>query len=247
MDENRLVQAITGLTGELLATDLVSEFVKMRRDYATKTLERASPGKFVETFVQCLQYIATGNHESDPKVDNYLTKKVEQSTALPDGLRLCGSRIARSMYTLRNKRSIAHKGEVNPNTYDLAFLYQGASWIMAEIIRSSSNITMEEAGALVELVQAPVGTLVEEIEGIRLVHVKASVRVKILVLLRHCYPDYMMVVDIQRSVNGLSAKSLRSRISELKNSNLIFGNQKTGYRLTNPGYVVAVEKIESLL
>ena len=247
MDENRLIQALTGLTGKLLATDLVSEFVKIRRDYATKTLERVSPGKFVETFVQCLQYIAKGKYENNPKVDDYLTAKVEQEAILPDGLRLCGSRIARSMYTLRNKRNIAHKGEVDSNTYDLAFLCQGASWIMAEMIRSSSNIAMEEAGALVELVQTPVGTLVEEIEGVRLVHVKASVRVKILILLHNCYPDYMRVVDIQSSMNSRSTKSLSSRLSELRSSGLIFGNQETGYRLINPGYAAAVKEIECLL
>ena len=179
MDENRLVQSLTGLTGKLLATDLVSEFVKIRRDYATKTLERVAPGKFVETFLQCLQYIATGNYEDNPNVNNYLTTKVEQEVSLSDGLRICGSRIARSMYTLRNKRNIAHKGEVDPNTYDLAFLNQGAacferegtddpsSPIMAEMIRNSSSITMEEAGDLVELIQTPIGTLVEEIEGCR--------------------------------------------------------------------------------
>lgn len=247
MDENRLVQSLTGLTGKLLATDLVSEFVKIRRDYATKTLERVAPGKFVETFLQCLQYIATGNYEDNPNVNNYLTTKVEQEVSLSDGLRICGSRIARSMYTLRNKRNIAHKGEVDPNTYDLAFLNQGAAWIMAEMIRNSSSITMEEAGDLVELIQTPIGTLVEEIEGTRLVHVKASVRVKVLVLLHNCYPNRLLIVDIQNAMSSRSTKSLSSRLSELRSDGLVFGNRKTGYRLTNSGYVVAVEEIKCLL
>ena len=202
------------MTGNSLAVDLASEFVKIRRDYATKTLERASPGKFVETFVQCLQHIATGKHEADPNVNNYLTTKVEHESGLPDGLRLCGSRIARSIYTLRNKRNIAHKGEVDPNAYDLAFVHQGAAWIMAEMIRNASSITMEEAGALVELVQAPVGTLVEEIDGTRLVHADVSARVKILILLHSSYPNYVAVEDIQTAMNYREATSIRSRLSE---------------------------------
>lgn len=246
MDEHRLAQALTDMTDNSLAVDLASEFVKIRRDFATKTLERASPGKFVETFVQCLQHIATGKYEADPNVNNYLTTKVEHESALPDGLRICGSRIARSMYTLRNKRNIAHKGEVDPNAYDLAFVHQGAAWIMAEMIRNASSITMEEAGALVELVQAPVGTLVEEIDGTRLVHADAPARVKILILLHSSYPNYVAVEDIQTAMNQREATSIRSRLSELRKKGLIFGSRETGYRLTNPGYASAVAEIRRL-
>jgi hypothetical protein len=117
-----------------------------------------------------------------PNVDDYLNNKVEQTT-LPDGLRICGARIGRSIYTLRNKRNIAHKGVVDPNTFDLAYIHQGAAWIMAELIRSATGISLQEAGALIELVHAPVGTLVEDIDSTRLVHADVSVRVELLILL----------------------------------------------------------------
>src|SRR5262249_51559347 len=104
----------------------------MREDAATKTLGRASPGKFVETLVQLLQFKARGSYDPVPKVDDYLHKQVENEASLPEGLRFCAARIARSMYTLRNKRNIAHKNEIDPNTFDLAFVHHASSWIMAE-------------------------------------------------------------------------------------------------------------------
>jgi len=131
VDEARLARAIEGLVGPDLAEPLVGQFVKVRQDYATKTLERAAPGKFVEIFVQCLQKMATGAFEPKPNVDDYLFRRVESETALPEGLRVCAARIARSIYTLRNKRNIAHNNEVDPNTVDLAFAHQAAAWIMA--------------------------------------------------------------------------------------------------------------------
>ena len=246
MNESRLVQALTGAVEESLAEDLVAEFAKIRRDYATKTLERASPGKFIETFVQCLQEMASGHYEASPSVDKYLTSRVENETALPDGLRLCGSRIARSIYTLRNRRNIAHKGEVDPNTYDLAYVCHGAAWIMAEMIRSISGMTMEKAGSLIELVQAPVGTLVEEIDGRRLVHADVSARAKILILLQSCYPNHMKSADIQISLNHKTSSSMRSRLSELRRKQLVVGDQQTGYKLTSPGYNVALAEIGHL-
>src|SRR5215213_4900444 len=113
MDEARLIKALTPLVAEPLARDLAQQFVKIRGDLATRTLERASAGKFVETFVQCLQHMAHGSCDPKPNVDDFLNKRVESESALPEGLRICAARIARSMYTLRNKRNIAHKNEID--------------------------------------------------------------------------------------------------------------------------------------
>jgi hypothetical protein len=169
MDETRLVRALAILVSQPLAEELSADFVKLRQDCATATLERTSSGKFVETFVQCLQYMAAGKYDAKPDVDGYLSKKAEFEASLPEGLRICAARLARSIYTFRNKRNIAHKNPVDPNTFDLALAHQGAAWIMAELLRNASGISMQEAGALIELIQAPVGTLVEEIDGVRLV------------------------------------------------------------------------------
>ncbi len=127
MDRRRLEGVLATTVPADLAVELVSDFLQIRQDYATKTLGRAAPGKFVETVVQCLQHMARGVHEQNPKVDNFLDKQVEAEIALPDGLRLCAARIARSIYTLRNTRNIAHKNAVDPNTFDLAFIHQGAA------------------------------------------------------------------------------------------------------------------------
>jgi hypothetical protein len=216
VDELRLARALAGLVGPTLAGDLSADFVKIRQDYATHTLGRASAGKFVETFVQCLQHMDKGKHEGRPSVDSYLKDKAE-NTGLPEGLRICAVRIARSLYTLRNKRNIAHKNDVDPNTYDLAYLHQGASWIVAELLRNASGVTMQEAGVLIELLQTPVGTLVEEIDGVRLIHGKVSTRTEVLILLHSHYPEKVAPTDIVRTTSTRSAASVRSRLSELRN------------------------------
>ncbi len=150
------------------------------------------------------------------------------------------------MYTMRNKRNIAHKGEVDPNGYDLAYLHHAASWIMAELVRSASGIPMVEAGALIEMLQAPVGTLVEEIDGVRLVHADVSTRVELLILLHSHYPEYVSVDDIKTTLSRRSVSSVRGRISDLKGEKLIFGDNAVGYRLTTPGHKTAVKEISKL-
>ena len=73
---------------------------------------------------------------------------------------------------------------------------------MAELLRNATGISMEDAGALIEKVQTPVGTLVEEIEDTRLVHTELSVTDELLVLLHSVYPEYMAVADIMQSLKA---------------------------------------------
>jgi hypothetical protein len=246
MDKARLTTPLATLLDPSLASALAADFVKIRQDYATRTLERASPGKFVETFVQCLQWMATGSYDAKPDVDGYLKNKVESETSLPEGLRICAARVARSIYTLRNKRNIAHKNEVDPNVVDLAFIHQGAAWIMAELIRSASGITMEEAGAVIELVQAPVGALVEEIDGTRLVHADISIPSEVLILLHSHFPQRAPLDDILTSLSRRSPGSVKKQLRSLRSAKLIHGDNTIGYRLTQPGHAAAVRDLQTL-
>lgn len=245
MDEKRLSSAIKSLVGQTLAHEIAADFLKLRCDVATGTLERASAGKFVESFVQCLQTMSSGKRFGAPSVDDYLRNRVENDTTLPDGLRLCGSRVARSIYTMRNKRNIAHKGEIDPNRIDLEFTYHGAAWIMAELVRCATGITMEEAGALIELVRAPAGTLVEEIDGVRMVHARVSLRLEMLLLLHSQHPTPATLAQLV-GWTGKSAAGIRSRLSELRKQRLIVGDGKKGFKLTSPGYITASAEIQRL-
>jgi hypothetical protein len=242
MDEARLVAALSKYVDPRLARDLVTEFVAIRQDYATKTLGRGSPGKFVETVVQALQFLASGSFAAAPVVDHYLDRQV-LTTQLPDDLKITAARIARSIYTLRNKRNISHKGAVDPNTYDLAFIHQGAAWIMAELLRNATGVPMQEAGQLVELVQAPVGTLVEEIGDTRIVHANTTIEGELLILLHSHYPAHMLLPDIYKALANRSDGAIRNKLSQMKNGKTVFGDAATGYRLTSAGYRAAIEEI----
>jgi hypothetical protein len=188
-----------------------------------------------------------GNYDAKPDVDGYLKNHAENATKVPDGLRICAARIGRSIYTLRNKRNISHKGEVDPNTIDLAYIHQGAAWIVSEFIRNATGVTMEEAGALIALVRAPVGTLVEDINGVRLVHADVSVRVELLLLLHSHYPDPVSMDAMLASLSRRSKSSVHNRLGELRHEKLVHGDAKSGYQLTRPGYDAAVVERRKLV
>ena len=101
-------------------------------------------------------------------------------------------------------------------------------------------------GALIELIQAPLGTLIEEIDGTRLVHADTSVRGEILILLRSHYPATVPTQSISKSMSARSSGSIKNRLRELKAAKLLHGDGKTGYRLTQTGYAAALAEIQQL-
>lgn len=244
MDQSRLVTALSNILAPALADVLVGLFLQLRRDAAAKTLERAVAGKFVEVFVQCLQWIAAKKYDAKPNVDDYLSKRAENEGAIPEGLRIAGARVARSIYTFRNKRNIAHIGEVDPNSIDLAYTAHASAWIVSELLCAATGIKMEEAGRLIELVHAPIGQLVEEIDGVRLVHGKVTLEEELLILLHSHYPDYVAINDIQATTKLRNAGSVGNKLRELVGKKLTVGDTKKGYKLTAPGFNAAVTVIQ---
>lgn len=245
MGKAALEAALAIAVGDKLAMELVTDLMKMRQDYATNTLERAAPGKFVETFVQCLQKMAQGEYDAAPSVDHYLDK-VAPNQNLPESLRITAARIARSIYTIRNKRNVAHKGELDPNLIDLAYAHSAGVWITAELVRVSASVSMEEAARLVSLLHTPVGALVEEIEGVRLVHADVSVVFEVLILMHSHYPDPLSLPAIQNSLSRRAPRSVANRVREMALEKLLQGTSKTSYHLTSAGHKKAVEVIHGL-
>lgn len=246
MDQQRLTDAIAKKVDPTLAAALVASFLQLRRDAAAKTLHGAIAGKFVETFVQSLQWLATGRYDAQPAVDQYLSQKVEHEKGIPEGLRISGARVARSIYTFRNKRNIAHNGEVDPNTIDLAFTAHASAWIIAEVLRTATSISMQEAGRLIELVHAPIGDLVEEIDGTTLVHGDMSATDEVMVLLHTYHPDYVSLEKILDTTRLRNPKTVKNRIIDMLEEKHIFGDAKRGYKLTTVGFKEAVTTIQRL-
>lgn len=232
---------------EELANDIVEDFLKMRKDLATATLERSAPGKFVETFVQILEFLDQGTYSSKPNVDEYLRKVQDRAACgtLSDGLRICGARYARAMYAIRNKRNILHKGEVDPNRFDLKVLFDSAQWIMAELVRNAAGTSMEQAGSLVAQIQSPVSSVVEDLGDRKLVLHDLSAKDEILVLLRDDYPEPVPKKPLACSMTGRHDSTIRKALKELRDSRLIVGNN-LGYRLTRLGLNLADEIVSEL-
>lgn len=244
MDKDGLVAILTDAMPHKLAMDLTEEFLSLRQDVATETLGRSSAGKFVETFVQILQYLELGEFDTNPSVDNYLRKLESRNSKVGDDLRVCAARVGRAMYTLRNKRNVAHKGDVDPNKYDLHLLHNASQWILAELVRAVSDASMAASGKIIEQIQAPIGGLIEDFGEHKLVLEDLSTREELLVLLHSYYPDTVSVTQIDHSMSRRSNTTTRKVLRVLWREKVLEGDVKDGYRLTKRGFKEAVTTVQ---
>ncbi|MDI6893788.1 MAG: hypothetical protein QME70_04105 [Bacillota bacterium] len=247
MDSERLVEALQRRIPERLARDLMDNFTTMAQDVATGTLGRSAPGKFVETLVQVLQYLESGTFESQPKVDKYLQGLESRSTPLDEGLRLCAARIGRAMYTLRNKRGIVHKGAVDPNRYDLRFLYAAAQWILSELVRVASGLPLEEAHGLVEQVNIPVRDLIQDMATHRIVLEDLPADKEVLVLMHSWYPNVARTGNILASLSRRGPRTVSRVLKRLWERKLIERLARGEWALTQKGFSAAASVIRGCL
>ena len=63
-------------------------------------------------------------------INRYLNDVVTHKDVVLEELRVCESRIARTIYTLRCRQSIVRKSDVDANKVDLEFTHYAAAWIV---------------------------------------------------------------------------------------------------------------------
>ena len=212
------------------------------------TLGRSSVGKFVETMVQALQHLDSGTYAARPNIDAYLLGLDSSgASTLPDGLKIVAARVGRSMYTMRNKRNIAHKGGVDPSRFDLQYLVSAAQWVLAELIRAISGLPMQKAGALVEQISAPVGGLVQDFGDRHLVLIDLTIADEILVLLHNVHPASMTLTSLRKSLDRRDSGRVQVVTRSLWQTKHLEGTAASGYRLTYKGFGHAVQVIQSHL
>lgn len=233
-----------------LALDLVSQFEQIQRDLKIRELERAAPGKFVETIVQILQQLDPNRQDYSDNVsdvDAQLKKYESQKiSALPDGSRVTICRLARAMYTMRNKRSISHKNEIDPNVYDLNLLYVSAQWILTELVRIAAQSSSDEARRIVEAIQTPVRPVVEKVLGRTVVLSTANLSApkEILILLYDADPEPVTRTYLERNLDDRhEVRNVRKALRTLQQKRwvVISEDQDPVVQLTSLGRRVAAE------
>ena len=113
-------------------------------------------GKICESMIRYLQQEFLGSTTAfGTTLPNFsdLCRSMEQTpkTAGPEELRVLIPRALNFVYTMRNKRGMGHEGEeVSPHEADASAVVALANWCVAELIRVTSTLPMEDAQRVVD-------------------------------------------------------------------------------------------------
>ncbi len=140
VERRTLIARISPPLDELLATQLVDEFVSMERRFIQRDWEPAEldGGQFCEVLARALYHQDSGNLNQAKELDDCL-KYIEHepnshALARRDALRL--ARVLRTVYKFRSQRGAVHiSPSYSPNHMDAKYVIEAVRWAMMETLR----------------------------------------------------------------------------------------------------------------
>ncbi len=150
--------------------EIFKEFVDLKKAYLSK--DRIKTGIFGGRFSELVVAAIKGHYEGKKidlnKIDFdkfsndllNLSKKDAKDELLTLNLPL----IAKSIYSIRSKRRIAHIKSFDANIFDIDYIFDSCKWIFAQLILVSSNSDEKELYQFIETLLEKELPLVQEFE-----------------------------------------------------------------------------------
>lgn len=180
-----------------LVDKLLEHYTNLKERYYVGDYERSeqNAGKFCEIAVRVLQ--STSGMQVTPitaHIGNFkdlvLSFESLPKGSCDDSVKFLIPHLLLAVYSVRNKRGVAHAGEINPNFKDASLMVCACDWIVGEFLRMHHGIHVEEAQGIVDgLIRRKIPLVYDLGERKRVLNPKLSYSDKALVLLYDIYPD----------------------------------------------------------
>lgn len=151
-------------------------------------LSELDAGHFVESVRRAIEMELFGNYTPfDQKISNFddgVLKKYEQAIG-NESFRILIPRALKSIYNIRNKRGVGHVSSVSPNEMDATYLLYTVKWVLSEIVRIKSSLSIDETQKIVsEIIERQIELIWEAKSSIkRILNPKLIVPKQILIFL----------------------------------------------------------------
>lgn len=180
-------------------------------------------GHFVEAARRMLEKKLFGSHTpigttlagfSDSELRRY-----ENATGHEDEFRILIPRVLWSVYGIRNKRNVAHIGKVSPNEMDATLILYSTKWVLAEFVRQSSGMSVDDTQRLVDALIERRLSLLWKHNGLTRVLRDIGTREQVLVLL---YDENIQSADrLRAAIEYRNSSDFRSILRKLHSERLI--------------------------
>lgn len=220
-----ILNILTDASDATLAKCLVNAYVEIEENFAIKKWKASEldAGHFVEAMRRFLELKFIGSYTPLSKqlapFNDAILKGYEQSSG-NESYRILIPQILKAIYSIRNKRGVGHLATISPNEMDATVILYSSKWILAEVIRIESQLSLKESeGVIKKLIQRQIETIWIENDIERILNTKFSVSAKVLVLLLVDSPR--TAKDLQNIIDSKDTKYFRKVLVKLHNERLI--------------------------
>ncbi len=137
--------------------ELFARYREIERNFRERRWEPAelNGGKLCEAVYSILQGHVDDHYPAKPSKPSNFYVACAALEKLPSSysrsLRVLVPRVLIVLYDIRNSRSVGHiGGDVDPNHMDAVCVLHMAKWVLSELVRIFHNVSIDEAGDLVE-------------------------------------------------------------------------------------------------
>ena len=249
--ERRRVSAETVLKSKFPA-DVVDALLHAYREiegnYALRKWKASEldAGHFVEAARRIVEHALTSKHTpigtSLPSFNDKTLQSYENAVG-DQAYRILIPRALKAVYNIRNKRGVGHVAGVSPNEMDATYILYTVKWVLAELVRLASGLSVPQTQSLVdEIVERRLSILWKESSVTKVLDASMRAIDQILVYLYDSSPQTQE--SLQQQIEYKNAAKFREMLNQLHRKKLIY-HQHDGICLITPTGVVAAERIIS--
>lgn len=242
IDKQSLLAALSPPLDQVLAEQLLSEYISQERRYVLRDWEPATldGGQFVEAAARIVYHIDSGTLNRRKSVDEclaYVENRNDHSHMFPDRKSACHlCKVLRTIYKFRSDRGAVHIDPVyTANELDSRLVIDNSRWVLSELLRTFwSGDPTEVARAIREILQFEIPAIGKYDDQIIVQRPECTADEEVLLLLRDSGE-----AGLRRDALGRSVRKTPGRVTQvLQDLQLKRQVVKTGagfYRLTDLG------------
>jgi hypothetical protein len=234
-----VLQILKGKYSADIATNILDSYAGIERNYARGKwkVSELDAGHFVESVRRLIElelfrsYTPFTNplpNFSDNEMKRY------EGAAGDESFRLLIPRVLKAVYTLRNKRGVGHITGISPNRMDATFILHSVKWVLAELVRLSSGLSIAETQELCDQIsERQIAILWKDGMTTRILTPDMKTRDQILVLLYDRSPQGQQ--GLQATIGYLNVTNFRKILKRLDKENLIAYELGKGWKISPTG------------
>lgn len=138
-----------------IAKNILSAYQEIQENYILQKWKPSEldAGHFVESVRRAIEKELFSNYTLfNQKLSNFddgVIKRYEQASG-DESFRILIPRALKSIYNIRNKRGVGHVSSVSPNEMDATYLLYTVKWVLSEIVRIKSSLSIDETQKIVD-------------------------------------------------------------------------------------------------